>query len=114
MPLDVAPGLFDLPHARSTDPDTSHAAAAGCAHDEIVGQALLNAMPFFPGRNWTDAEMGEYLRGMNMVQWSDGRVRHGRKHLSDHGLIVLAMDADGTPLRRKTRLGASARCWRTA
>lgn len=73
-------------HARNTDPDTSHAAAAAAessvaASQRAVLDILHNAlMPL------TDEEIVGYLRG----RFSPSRVRTARGELHTQGLVACA------------------------
>lgn len=95
------------PRVRSTDPDTSHDAAASWTDDELrrVYRALLRAMADL-GRPCTDWEAAE--RAMQLDEANTGRhmlegVRRRMGDLRDKGLIAWVRDDDGRRVRKGRR-----------
>ena len=86
--------LFTL--ARSTDPDTSKAAArrASTVRDDSAAADVVRAVMSDVGRPMTDPEIAGAAR-VRGHKVSDGRLRHGRKWLSDRGLLVECGRRDG-------------------
>ena len=86
--------LFTL--ARSTDPQTSKDAArrASTVRDDSKAADLVRELMTDIGRPMNDPEIAgaARVRGHTI---SDGRLRHGRKWLSDRGEIVEFGKRDG-------------------
>lgn len=99
--------------ARTTDPDTSKAAAKRASRanaDAKVGMALLSTIEHFnacaPDANaWTDERFVLAMRRAGS-KLSPTRVRHARLWLQTHGYI------EDTGERARTSAGGTTRLWR--
>lgn len=89
------------PLFRSTDPDTSRAAATACDSERSV--AIVRAV-LCDGAELLDEEIHDAAIARGLFT-SDGRTRHGRRWLELAGEVVCVG-------RRATRAGKMARVWR--
>ena len=101
------PTLFDVPeeaHARRTDPETSHEAAASLSSDKIrrSQEEVLDAIKRL-GR-CTDAEIIQSVYVHTRIGQSDSGIRTRRSELVAKGLVEFTGDFATTLGNRRTRI----------
>lgn len=94
-----------MPHARNTDPKTSHDAAASVTNLTATQQAILKCY----NRPRTDVSLVEAYRNLkNVPRASESGIRSRRAELVGQGLVI------DTGLREKLPSGRHAIVWSKA
>jgi hypothetical protein len=99
-----------MAHARTSDPETSHAAAASVSDIRASQQAVLNVMRKRPAYGYTDEELvAEYnklqARSLRYPFQSESGIRTRRKELERMGFVEYSGD------KRVLTSGRLARVW---
>lgn len=103
--LDLFP---DAAHARLTDPETSHAAAASIDRLTARRGAVLALLARFPG-GLSDSELVEVYQAKGVIPpQSPSGIRTRRSELVDAGLVEYSGNNVTTPS------GRSSRVWRVS
>ena len=99
------------PHARASDPATSHAAAATA--ETTFLQHRLDTLRLYAGYGMTDDEA--CLKSADLTvdgqPWHLGTTSKRRKRMQDRGFIEPRVELTGKTLTRPTRTGERATVW---
>ena len=96
--------LFDMPAARSTDPETSHAAAASITDLRERQQAVLQTLKEY--RSLTDEELVLFYDQTEYPPQSPSGLRTRRSELVRKGLVEFTGD------KRPLESGRLGRVWK--
>ena len=95
-----------MPHARYTDPSTSHAAASSVQNITETQQAILQLLTLHP---MTDQELVPWYQNQLIApRASESGIRSRRAELVEQGLVK------DTGARKKLESGRSAVVWTAA
>jgi hypothetical protein len=100
-------------HARATDPQTSHDAAASVKHISELQLEILKA--YKKKGPMRDDELCDYIRNVKKIAASESSIRSRRAELvRDSGLVKKMVDGQGKDVKTEMKTHRGGQVWRSS